>query len=92
MKTIQDFIKHNIEVLGDKYHNAFPIFGGALWVYHDNDFDSQRFIAGLSHVAEDAEFFKWHEGVAGVCTWSVPGCSISFAHDLMLTYFDSKRN
>lgn len=65
MKTIQDFIKHNIEVLDSKYPNAIPIFGGALWVYHDDDFDSQRFIAGLSHIAKNAEFFKWHEGVAG---------------------------
>ena len=65
MKTIQDFVKHNIEVLDSKYPNAIPIFGGALWVYHDNDFDSQRFMAGLHHIAENAKFFKWHEGVAG---------------------------
>ena len=65
MKTTQDFIKHKIECLDAKYPNAIPIFGGALWVYHDNDFDSQRFIAGLSHIAENAKFFKWHEGVAG---------------------------
>lgn len=65
MKTFQDFIKHNIEVLDTKYHNAIPVFGGALWVYHDNNFDSERFISGLSHVAENAEFFGWHEGIAG---------------------------
>ena len=65
MKTTQEFIRHNIEVLDSKYHNAIPIFGGALWVYHDNDFDSERFIASLHHIAENAKFFGWHEGVAG---------------------------
>lgn len=65
MKTTQEFIKHNIECLDSKYPNAIPVFGGALWVYHDNAFDSQRFIAGLSHVTENAKFFKWHEGIAG---------------------------
>lgn len=65
MKTTQDFVKYKIECLDSKYPNAIPIFGGALWVYHDNNFDSQRFISGLSHIAENAEFFKWHEGVAG---------------------------
>jgi len=65
MKTTQEFIKHKIECLDNKYPNAIPVFGGALWVYHDNDFDSKRFIAGLHHIAENAEFFKWHEGVAG---------------------------
>lgn len=65
MKTTQDFIKHNIECLDSKYSNAIPVFGGALWVYHDNNFSSERFISGLSHVAENAKFFKWHEGVVG---------------------------
>lgn len=65
MKTTQDFIKYQIEVLQSKHSNAIPIFGGALWVYHDNDFDSQRFIAGISHIAHNAKFFNWHEGVAG---------------------------
>lgn len=65
MKTTQDFIKHNIECLDSKYPNAIPIFGGALWVYHDNNFDSERFIAGLSHVAKSAKFFNWHEGITG---------------------------
>lgn len=65
MKTTQDFIKHKIECLDNKYPNAIPVFGSALWVYHDNDFDSERFISGLSRIAENAKFFKWHEGVAG---------------------------
>lgn len=65
MKTTQDFVKHTIEVLDSKYGNAIPIFGGALWVYHNNTFDNQRFVAGLSHVAKTAAFFKWHEGVVG---------------------------
>ena len=29
--------------------------------------------------------------VTEVCTWSVPGCKIAFAHELMTTYFESKR-
>ena len=65
MKTMQEFIRYKIERLDDKYPNAIPVFGGALWVYHDDDFDSRRFVAGLDHVSENAEFFKWHEGVAG---------------------------
>lgn len=65
MKTTQDFVKHNIEVLDSKYPNAIPIFGGALWVYHGDEFDSQRFMASLSHIAHNAEFFGWHEGVVG---------------------------
>lgn len=65
MKTMQEFIKHKVEVLDSKYPNAIPVFGGAIWVYHDDDFDSKRFISGLSNVAKNAKFFKWHEGVAG---------------------------
>lgn len=65
MKTTQDFIKNNIECLDSKYPNAIPIFGGALWVYHGNNFSSEHFLAGLSHVAKSAKFFKWHEGVVG---------------------------
>lgn len=65
MKTTQEFIKHKIECLDDQYHNAIPVFGGALWVYHGNTFDSKRFIAGLHHVAENAKFFNWHEGIVG---------------------------
>lgn len=65
MKTMQEFIRHNIEVLDSKYPNAIPIFGGALWVYHNNTLDSDRFIFGLHHVVNNARFFKWHEGVAG---------------------------
>lgn len=34
-------------------------------MYNDNGFDSKRFIARLSHIAENAEFFKWHDGVVG---------------------------
>ena len=29
--------------------------------------------------------------VTEVCTWSVPGCKIAFAHELMTNYFESKR-
>ena len=65
MKTTQEFIRHEIECLDSQYPNAIPVFGCALWVYHDNDFDSQRFISGLSHIINSAKFFKWHDGVIG---------------------------
>jgi hypothetical protein len=29
--------------------------------------------------------------VTEVCTWSVPGCKIAFAHELMENYFENKR-
>lgn len=65
MKTTQDFIRHEIECLDSKYPNAIPIFGGALWVYHDNTMDWSRLISGLPHIVHSAKFFKWHEGVLG---------------------------
>ena len=65
MKTTQDFIKHTIECLNARYSNAIPVFGGALWVYDGNNFNSKRFVSALSNVASDAKFFKWHEGTAG---------------------------
>lgn len=64
MKTIQDFIKHKIEVLDSKYPKAIPVFSRALWVYHGNDFDSERFVNALLEVAEDAKFYNWHESPA----------------------------
>jgi hypothetical protein len=30
--------------------------------------------------------------VIEVCIWSVPGCKIAFAHELMVNYFECKRN
>ena len=30
--------------------------------------------------------------VTEVCIWSVPGCKIAFAHELMVNYFECKRN
>ena len=65
MKTTQDLVRHNIEVLDANHSNAIPIFGGALWVYHENDFDAELFFAGLHHVVKNARFFKWHEGITG---------------------------
>ena len=65
MRTTQELVRNNIEVLGTRHDNAIPIFGGALWVYDGNDFDLDRFMSGLPHIVHSAKFFKWHEGVVG---------------------------
>ena len=90
MKTTQDFIKHQIEELNSKYSNAIPVFGGALWVYDDNKFNSHKFIAGLSNVANDAKFFGWHEGVAGAMRRYCHLCMVDpvLVESLLCTTFD----
>lgn len=65
MKTMREFIQHRVETLDKKHGNAIPIFGGALWVYDEDDnLDFDRFMSGLAHIPESAKFFKWHGGVA----------------------------
>lgn len=64
MKTMQQFIKHKIQVLDSKYPNAIPVFGGALWVYNGDTFSSERFVNTLFTIAENAKFFNWHESPA----------------------------
>ena len=54
--------------LGDKYSNAIPVFGGALWAYDavcGPNVDMKKFISYLPSVIVDAKFFEWHEGVVG---------------------------
>ncbi len=51
-----------VEALDEKYSNAIPIFGGAIWV--DN---LEKLISGLSHVIHSAKFFGWHESLANAC-------------------------
>lgn len=51
-----------IEALDEKYSNAIPIFGGALWVN-----DLETLIASLPSVISGARFFKWHESIANAC-------------------------
>ena len=64
MKTMQEFVKHKIQVLDSKYPNAIPVFGGALWVYNGDTFSNERFVNTLFTIATNAKFFKWHEGPA----------------------------
>lgn len=51
-----------IEALDEKYPNAIPIFGGALWVH-----DLKTLVASLPSVISGARFFKWHESPASAC-------------------------
>ena len=51
-----------VEKLDEKYGNAIPIFGGAVWV---DGFE--KLISGLSHVIRTAEFFGWCEPPADAC-------------------------
>lgn len=51
-----------IEKLDQKYGNAIPIFGGAIWVKCIEDIP-----AHLPHVVKTAQFFEWHDCVANAC-------------------------
>lgn len=51
-----------IEALDEKYSNAIPIFGGALWVHN-----LETLVGSLPSVISGAKFWKWHAGVAGAC-------------------------
>ena len=51
-----------IEALDEKYPNAIPIFGGALWVN-----DLECLVASLPSVISGARFFEWHAGLADAC-------------------------
>ena len=64
MKTIQQFVRHRIEVLDAKYPNAISVFGGALWVYNGDTLNNERFVTALFNIAENARFFNWHESPA----------------------------
>lgn len=51
-----------IEALDEKYPNAIPIFGGALWVH-----DLEALIDSLPSLISNAKFWKWHGGLADAC-------------------------
>ena len=52
---------HNsLRALADKYDNAIPIFGCAIWV--DGDLD--KLISYIPHIVGEAKFRKWHESTA----------------------------
>lgn len=51
-----------IEALDEKYPNAIPIFGGAIWV--DN---LEKLVGSLPSVISGAKFFKWHAGQVAAC-------------------------
>ena len=53
-----------IEALAEKYPNAIPIFGGALWIEPN---DIEHLVKSLSHVLFEARYRNWHEGLAGAC-------------------------
>lgn len=57
-----------VEELHEKYHNAIPVFGGALWAYNyvsGNNIDIKKFVSYLPGVITSSRFFQWHEGEVG---------------------------
>ena len=54
--------------LDSKYPNAIPVFGGALGAYNYINSDTPdlySFVCSIKTVAENAVFYKWHEGAVG---------------------------
>ena len=59
---MNEYTRHLVEQLQEKYANAIPIFGGAIWV------DCvESLVISLPHVVHSAQFFGWHESVAAAC-------------------------
>lgn len=59
-------VKKIIENLDDKYGNAIPVFGGALWAYkYAEKGDIKTFVTYLPHIVSEAKFRGWHEGIVG---------------------------
>ena len=56
--------KRFIEALDEKHPNAIPIFGGALWV---GSSDIDGIIDYLPTIIHNAQFWKWHGGLADAC-------------------------
>jgi hypothetical protein len=65
-----------IEDLDEKYGNAIPIFGGALWVN-----DLETLVASLPHIIHSAKFFGWHDTLAGACRTF---CSLTFTDSALV--------
>lgn len=64
-----------IEDLDEKYGNAIPIFGGAIFVHN-----IEGIVRSLPHIIHSAKFFGWHDTLAGACRTF---CSLCFT-DYML--------
>jgi len=74
---------HAVEALDEKYPNAIPIFGGAIWVRDITDI-----IRMLPSVIHSAKFFRWHAGLADACRTF---CSLCFVdHALVECYIGIK--
>lgn len=62
-------IKQIIEELDDKFDNAIPVFGGALWAYKsvasNDNINFKEFISYIPTVISNAKFYHWHEGAVG---------------------------
>lgn len=59
-------VKQIVENLEVKHNGAIPIFGSALWAYEcAKNNDIVGFVKYLPHVAGEAKFRNWHEGIAG---------------------------
>lgn len=57
-----------IKNLNEEHDNAIAVFGGAQFAYkyaHGDTMDLTEFALFLPYVANDARFFRWHEGVVG---------------------------
>ena len=53
-----------IEALDEKYPNAIPIFGGAIWI---DPADTDRIINHLPSIIQSAKMWNWHGGLADAC-------------------------
>lgn len=53
-----------IEALDEKYSNAIPIFGGAIWI---DPTDTARIISYLPTIITNAKIWSWHGGLADAC-------------------------
>lgn len=65
-----------IEALDEKYGNAIPIFGGALWVN-----DLETLVKSLSHIIHSAKFFGWHDTIANACRTF---CNLCFTDPMLV--------
>lgn len=53
-----------IEALDEKYGNAIPIFGGAIFM---DGADLLKVALYFPHIIKSAQFFKWHDTLANAC-------------------------
>ena len=72
-----------VEALDEKYPNAIPIFGGAIWVK-----DIEGIIQSLPHVIQSAKFFKWHDTIANACRTF---CSLCFVDPTLVECYIGMR-